>query len=122
MFQNLFLQIVSGILGLYLATRFIAGVELVGDIKSLALAGVILGVINCFIRPVLRVMTSPLRMITFGLSSLVINMGIVWAVADVLFPEALEIRGILPLFWTTLIIWGLSILLSLTGKGKIKNA
>jgi len=44
-----------------------------------------------------------LRILTLGLFGLIINMAIVWVV-DVLFPE-LTIPGLIPLFWTTIIIW-----------------
>jgi hypothetical protein len=43
------------------------------------------------------------------LFSLMINMAIIWAI-DILFPE-LIIKGIAPLFYTTLIIWALSIII-----------
>lgn len=105
------MQIISGILGLWLATQFISGVEFAGPWKTFLLVGVILGLINVFIKPILKLITLPIRMLTFGLFTLVINMGIVWAV-DIFFTE-LVIRGFLPLLWTTLIIWGLTSLLPL---------
>jgi putative membrane protein len=108
---NLIFQIVAGVLSLWLATKFVPGVEFVGEIKYLILAGSVLGLINFFIKPVLKFITLPLRIITFGLFSLVINMAMVWAV-DVIFPE-LIISGIIPLFWTTLIVWGISFFLGL---------
>jgi len=55
--------------------------------------------------------TFPFRILTFGLFSLVINMVMVWTV-DILFPE-LVIQGIVPLFWLSIIIWGVSLLLGL---------
>lgn len=109
---SLILQIGAGILGLWLAAKFVPGVEFTGKIQILLLAGSILGLINFFIKPVLKKITLPLRILTLGLFSLIINMGIVWLVADVLFPAELEIHGILPLFWTTIIIWVLNIILS----------
>ena len=115
---NLFLKIISGILGLWLACQFIPGVEFTGSYKVLLLAGLILGLINVFIKPVLRLVTLPLRFLTLGLIGLVINMGMIWVV-DILFPE-LIITGLIPLFWTTLVIWGLTSLLSLfSRKNKI---
>ena len=106
-----FLQIGSGILGLWLASQFVAGVEFVGPWKILLFAGFVLGLINLFIKPILNFITLPLRMLTFGLFGLVINMGMIWIV-DILFVEFI-IKGLIPLFWTTLIVWGLSFLLSL---------
>jgi len=107
--QRLLITIVSGILGLWLASLFIPGVEFIGQWKNLLLAGLCLGLINFFIKPVLKFITSPLRILTFGLFGLVINMGIIWIV-DILFKE-LIITGFIPLLWTTLLLWGLSIVL-----------
>ena len=107
---NLVLQVISGIIGLWLAINLIPGVEFIGDNKYLFFAGLILGLLNFFLKPILNLITLPLRLLTFGFFSLVINVVIIWLV-DVLFPE-IKIPGIIPLFWTTLIIWGLSFLIS----------
>lgn len=107
--RNLFLKTLSGTLGFWLAGQFISGVEFTGSWKLLLFVGLILGLINFFIKPVLKLITLPLRLLTFGLFGLIINMGIIWVI-DVYFTE-LIIRGIIPLFWTTLIIWGLGLFL-----------
>lgn len=108
---KLILQIIAGILGIWLAVKFVAGVKFVGSLQILLLIGTILGVLNFFVRPPLKKITLPLRIITFGLFGLIINMAMLWIV-DVLFLE-LDIKGILPLFWATIIVgwifWALSI-------------
>jgi putative membrane protein len=117
---TLFLQIIAGILGIFLAERFVPGVSFTGDWKALIIAGGILGLLNLFIKPILKIITIPLRILTFGLFGLVINMLIVW-VTDIIFPE-LVIRGILPLFLTSVITWGISlILIKWLGEGVIKK-
>ena len=122
---KLFLQIIAGILGIFLATKFVPGVsleiipgqsslfgiEFTADWQILVLVGCVLGLINFFLKPVLKIITLPLRILTFGLFSLIINMLMVWVV-DILFLE-LVISGIIPLFWTTVIIWLISLLLGL---------
>jgi len=100
---NLIFQVIGGILSFWLAVKFVPGVEFVGEIKYLIMAGAFLGLINFFIKPILKIITLPLRILTFGLFGLVINMGLIWFV-DIIFPE-LIIPGIVPLFWTTLIVW-----------------
>lgn len=108
---KLLAQIAAGILGFWLADRYVSGVEFTGEIKTLLIAGCVLGLINFFIKPVLKLITLPLRILTFGLFSLVINVLIVWAV-NAIFSE-LSISGIQPLLWTTLIIWVLSLFLGM---------
>lgn len=108
---GLILQIISGILGLWIAIRFIPEVEFVGKIQALFLAGLVLGLFNFFLKPVLKFITLPLRILTFGLFSLVINIGMIWLI-DFIFDE-IKIFGIWPLFLTTLIIWGISFLINI---------
>jgi len=123
--NRLILQIIAGILGIFLATKFVPGVslevipgqsslfgiEFTASWQILLLIGSALGLINFFIKPVLKMITLPLRILTFGLFGLVINMVMVWTV-DIFFPE-LVIQGIIPLFWLSIIIWGVSLLLGL---------
>jgi putative membrane protein len=106
---TLFLQIVAGILGIFLAQRYVPGVEFIGNWQTLVMVGAILGLINFFIKPILKVITLPLRILTFGLFGLVINMLMVW-LANVIFPE-LVIPGLIPLFWTSLLVWGINFIL-----------
>ncbi len=121
--NSLILQIIAGILGIFLAARFVPGVsleiipgesslfgiEFTASWQILLLVGGCLGLVNFFIKPLLKMITLPLRILTFGLFSLVINVLMVWGV-DILFPE-LTIAGLIPLFWTTVIVWGVSLLL-----------
>lgn len=121
----LILQIIAGVSGFFLATRFVPGVSLevilgqsslfgidfTATWQILILIGTALGLINFFIKPILKIITLPLRILTLGLFGLVLNMIIVWAI-DIFFPE-LIIEGIIPLFWTTVIIWGISFFLGL---------
>jgi len=123
--ERLFWQIVAGILGIFLATKFVPGVsleiipgqsqffgiEFTAPWQVLVLVGGVLGFVNFFIKPILKIITLPLRVLTFGLFSLVMNMLMVWLV-DILFPE-LTIPGLIPLFWTTIIVWVLCFLLGL---------
>ena len=120
MFHTLILQIISGIAGIWLATQFVEGVEFTGPIKTLLYAGIALGVINSFLKPILKIAALPLRILTLGLFGVVINMCMVWLI-DIYFQE-LIILGLIPLFWTTLIVWGMSIVLHLFSKGSIKKA
>jgi len=127
--RHLFFSIVSSILGLLLAQLFVPGVSLTiipGRIifsipiialwQILILTGGILGLLNFFLKPLLKLITLPLRIITLGLFSFVINMFLVWLV-DIFFPE-LEIKGLAAIFWTALIIFGLDFFFNLYKRNK----
>lgn len=122
---RLFWHIIGGILGIFLAVKFVPGVSLeiipgksiffgfplTENWQIFLLVGSILGLINFFIKPILDKITLPLKILTLGLFSLILNMGIIWLL-DVLFLE-FKILGILPLFLTTIIVLVISILLGL---------
>ncbi len=124
MWWFLFLQIVSSILGLWLAQKYVAGVDFSGPLfvlpknadsfhvffQSLVFVGIVLGLLNYFVKPILKTITLPLRIITLNLFSIVIAMGLVWLV-EIFSPE-LIIRGLKSLFFTTLIVWGINFILS----------
>lgn len=112
MIAKLLFHIFSGIFGLFLAARFVPGVEFMGSYKMLLIIGAVLGLINFFIKPVLKTISLPIRILTLGFFSLIINMGLVWFV-EILFPKDLEITGIWPLFLTTVIIWALNLIFGL---------
>ncbi len=126
MIGKLIFHIISGILGLFLAiklsesgaVKFIYGVEFTGPIKTLLITGGIVGLFNFFIKPVLKTIFLPLRILTFGLVSLIINMVLVWIAVDILSP--IRITGFFPLFWTTFIIWVLNFLFGVYNPKKRK--
>jgi len=111
MLKKLFIYLVLGILAIYLATLLIPGVVIQGTpeefIKILIFAGIVLGLVNFFLKPLISVVSIPLRILTLGLFSLVINILMVWLV-DILFPE-LIIPGIWPLVCTGLLSWFLNL-------------
>ena len=77
------LRAVIAALGLWLATRWVQGIS-IDSATTLLLAGLLLGVVNAFVRPVVTILTLPITLITLGLFLLVINAGMVGLVAAML--------------------------------------
>ncbi len=108
------MQIAGAFAGLWLAARFLENVSFTGSLLVLLQAALVLGVANAFLKPILNLLTLPVRILTLGLSSLLINIAFVWLL-DIMFPE-LVITGLLALLETTLIVWALSTILSVTKR------
>ncbi len=121
--QKLFGNIITAILGLWLATMFVPGVRvavypdshffgfpLTQSWQLFVLLGITLGLVNFYIKPVLDTLTLPLKIITLGLFGLVIEMALIWGV-DYIFRE-FSAPLFYPLFFTAIIIWALSIVIS----------
>lgn len=100
--MTLIIHIVGNALALYVANQFIKGVSFEGTIVDLLLAGFILGVLNFFVKPVLKIISTPLIILTLGLFIFIINIFILWLL-QYLLPE-LTIDGFWAYFWTILIL------------------
>lgn len=120
--KSLIGAVIASILGLYLATLFVPGVYIDGSgaqiWKSLALAGLVLGFLHIFIKPIIDLITLPLRILTLGLIGLVINIAIV-EIVDILFPSV-HIKGFVALLLTSLIIFAIDLIISFIVKRKKK--
>ena len=111
--MNLLSQIVAGMTGFFIADQLINGVVIDPPIMIIS-AGIILGIINFFVKPILDLITFPLRIITLGLSTFLINIVIVWFVQAIFLEISIDL--FLPLLYTTLIVWVLGLVLQLQNK------
>jgi len=126
--DRLILQIIAGIISIFLATKFIPGaslhimpgqsslfgIQFTAFWQILIVIGATLGLVNFFVKPILNLITFPLRLISLGFFSWIINILIIWLI-DIFFPE-LEIKGIISLFWTSVVVWGISFILGVYRK------
>ena len=89
-------------LGLYLAAQYVNGFTVSLTLESFVLVVAVLTLINLFIRPIIKLVLTPLLIITLGLGSLIVN-GIMLYFLDFLLP-AVTIEGLLALTLATLIV------------------
>jgi len=95
-------QILTNALAIFLADYLVPGFIFEGDILTLLIAGVILGLINIFIRPIVRLISTPFIALSLGLFIIVINIGLLWLLEYLVLE--LTITGIWAYFWGVLII------------------
>lgn len=94
------IYLASGVLdGVKLSTKAPYSLEFFG---TLVFIGFVLYIATIIIKPLAKVLTFPLVIVTFGLFNVIINIFIIWGVAALL-PQ-LEIQGMVPLILTTLIV------------------
>jgi len=110
------IQILTNALALFVADYLLQNFIFEGDILTLVIAGLILGLINFFIKPILKLVSAPLILLSLGLFTLVINMALLWLL-EYLIPE-LTINGLLTYFWATLIMTAINIVLGIKTKKK----
>lgn len=95
------LRAVIAACGLWLASQIVHGVSY-DTFTTLAIAGLLLGVANAVVRPILTVVTFPITIITLGLFLIVVNAAMVGLVALLL--DGFTVDGFWPAVWTTLIV------------------
>lgn len=91
--QGIFVRMLIAMLGLFLASRIVPGVSIVGA-GTIILAAVLLGLVNAVVRPIAIALTLPFTIVTFGLFFFVINAGMFGLVAALL--ENFRVDG----FWS----------------------
>jgi putative membrane protein len=84
-------RVLFAALGLWLADRLVPGISSDGWI-TLVVAGLLLGIVNAVVRPVVVVLTFPITLVTLGLFLLVVNAAMLGLVAW--FLDGLAIRGL----------------------------
>lgn len=80
-------------LGLFLASKIITGVSIVGT-GTFVLAAILLGLVNAIVRPIALLLTLPLTIVTLGLFLFVLNAAMFGLVAVLL--ENFSVAG----FWS----------------------
>lgn len=95
------LRLAINILGLWVADALVPGIQIAG-VGTFILAGILLGVVNALIRPILILLTLPFTLITLGLFVLVINAAMLGLVS--IFLEQFTIAGFWAAFWGAIVI------------------
>ena len=80
---GIILRTLISMLGLYLASVLIPGVQIAGT-GTFMLAALLLGLVNGFVRPIAFLLTLPLTIVTLGLFLLVLNAAMFGLVAAML--------------------------------------
>ena len=93
--MGLLLRGVFAALGLWVATFFVTGLHFDRP-ATVIIAGLVLGLVNALLRPVLVILTLPITIVTLGLFLLVINAAMVALVARLL--PGMQVSG----FWAAL--------------------
>jgi putative membrane protein len=102
MIRRFLLKIIVSGLALWVADHFLTGFGVSGGLWGYATAGFALGALNTFVRPLLKILTFPLILITFGLFSALINALMLWLAADL--TGLVTIAGIGSLLAATIIV------------------
>ncbi|MGC9393299.1 MAG: phage holin family protein [Anaerolineae bacterium] len=119
--MKLIIRWAIGAFSLFVAAWAVTGIRVDdgGGWVVYAVMAVIMGLVNAFVRPLLKLLTCPLILLTLGLFTLVINaltlLLSAW-VANTVFQVGFYVDGFWPAFWGALIVSIVSVVLNVFVK------
>lgn len=99
---KLIIRILANSAAIWVASYFITGFSFSGNSRDWILAGLVLAVLNSLVRPILKLLTCPVIILTLGLFSVFINIFVLF-LAERILPN-LQIDGLWPAFWGVIVI------------------
>jgi putative membrane protein len=100
---------------LWAAVALVNGITFTGGWISLLFVALIFGLVNAIVRPLLKLLTCPLVLLTLGLFIFVINALMLWLTSalSVSLGLGFHVAGFASAFWGALVVSIVSVLLSL---------
>ncbi len=113
--MGFFTRLLVNAAALWVATRVVAGVTFNGGWLPFLGVAAVFGVVNAFIRPVTKLLTFPLIIVTLGIFSLVVKGLMLWLTSSLSVGLGLgfHVRGFSAAFWGALVVSIVSTILSL---------
>ncbi len=111
---------------LFVAAKLVPGIDAQRSSWTLfAVMAIILGGVNAVIRPLLRLLSCPLIILTLGLFLLVINGITLWLASYIAvhwFQVGFYVRGFWPAFWGALVVSAVSFVLTVLIRESAENS
>ncbi|HEY6214946.1 MAG TPA: phage holin family protein [Vicinamibacterales bacterium] len=100
------LRLLVNAAALWVATRVVPGVSYEGEWLPFLAVALVFGIVNAFIRPITKVLTFPLILLTLGIFIFVINGLMLWLTSSISASLGLgfHVAGFWPAFWGALVV------------------
>lgn len=99
--MNLFFRWLMLILAVIASAHFVAGISVAGVLPAV-IAGAVLVFIHLIIKPIVKILTLPITIITLGLFALVLNALFFWFVSDIV--TGFDVASFTSAIWGSLIV------------------
>ncbi len=94
--RDFVLRVIINAVGIAIVAQLVPGIRLVNDtLGTLLIIGLVFGIVNAIVKPILIFLTCPAVIITLGLFILVIN-GLMLRLTASLLPDRLTVDGLWP--------------------------
>ena len=111
---SLIIRIFSNSIALGIAHWLVPGFVVNGGLKEFILAGLLLGLLNLFVKPILKLISTPIIILTLGIFSLIINGFLLWLVSYLV--PFVSIQTATALIWATIIVTFANVILTSISK------
>ena len=110
-----FARLLVNAAALWVATRIVPGVRYAGSALPFLGVALVFGVVNAIIRPVAKILTFPVIILTLGLFALVVNGLMLWLTSSLSAALGLgfHVSGFWAAFWGALVVSIVSTILSM---------
>ena len=109
--RSLLVSLFGTAVGLWLAAWLVPGVHLSSDFGQVLIVAVVFGLVNAFVKPLVKLLALPLIFLTLGLLTLVINAGMLMLTDH--FAAGLAVNDFEAAFFGALVISVVNLLLGL---------
>lgn len=94
--RNFVLRVIIYAVGIALVAQIVPGIRVSSEtVSTLLIIGLVFGIVNAILKPIITFLTCPLVILTLGLFVLVIN-GVMLLITSSLIPERLQVDGLGP--------------------------
>ncbi|MDL2335824.1 MAG: phage holin family protein [Chloroflexota bacterium] len=83
MLLDLLMRVIINAAALILAVQFVPHVKAPTDLVKLVLLAIVFGLVNAYLRPIVKALSLPLNLLSFGLIGLIINVALVMLAAAI---------------------------------------
>lgn len=108
MIRRFLLKLLINALALWVADWLLGNFLVSGGVTGYLIGGVVLGTLNTFLRPLLKLLSLPLIVISLGFFTFLINVFILWLAAH--WTGSIMISGLSTYLWATIIISAVNVL------------
>lgn len=114
-------RVLANAAAIYVAAAIVPGIELSGGVLVALGAGLVLGLINAVVRPILIFLTLPITLVTLGLFIFVLNAFCLWLTSRIV--PGFEVQGFLAALLGALVISVVSWILTtfLSDRGLVRR-
>ncbi len=113
-FSKIFVAFLAHLVGIIAAAYFLPRFQISHQPLDVAMIAILLALSHAVIRPILKLIFSPVILLTLGLFAVVINAFLLYALD--FYSAALTITGLDTLLYATLIISGVTVIIGSSGK------